>query len=384
MSKSENQQRSEADGLQIPGLVQSQEEVEQVSFLANPVTPPPASLSGEQNGIYHPTNVSQTLHPPSPLGIANTPLPRMDSVDGSYNLADLDTTRHPTSQTAMGYTPLPPTEANALAGMGKSTLTLQPVEQTGELTQSNPGTTRTLSLHSQVGNPASLPGTTASRSPMVIRKSYAQKDRLVRPPQGRRHVISIAALSLLVIITCGTLLMVSPLGRDARATLSGQPGGGSSMIQSTQSSMNLVVQATATAVVHQQNDGFVPASNSSGAILTGSPEVWPFGVCTYWANLRYHELTGHWVTWLGNAYQWVDGARLAGWNVSTSPHVPSIIVLMPGVQGASGYGHVAVVESASGNTVHTSNMNWYANGGRYGQESYYDFTTGPGIYFIWY
>src|SRR6185312_7142425 len=129
--------------------------------------------------------------------------------------------------------------------------------------------------------------------------------------------------------------------------------------------------------------GYDPASNGGGAILTGSPETWPYGVCTYWANLRYHQLTGHWVTWLGNAYQWADGASLAGWHVSSTPHVPSIIVLQPGVQGASGYGHVAVVESVSGNVAHTSNMNWYTNGGGYGIVSYYNFTAGSGVSFIW-
>ena len=77
------------------------------------------------------------------------------------------------------------------------------------------------------------------------------------------------------------------------------------------------------------------------------------------------------------------GARAAGWNVSQSPHVPSIIVLMPYVQGAYGYGHVAVVESASGNTVHTSNMNWWNGGGGWDRISNADFTVGSGVYFIW-
>src|SRR5205807_9904023 len=110
---------------------------------------------------------------------------------------------------------------------------------------------------------------------------------------------------------------------------------------------------------------------------------WPLGVCTYWANYRYHALTGNWVTWTGNAYQWAAGAQLAGWHISNMPHVPSIIVLQPGVQGSSGFGHVAVVESASGNVAHTSTMNWYANGGGWNIVSNYDFVAGPGVSFIW-
>jgi len=90
------------------------------------------------------------------------------------------------------------------------------------------------------------------------------------------------------------------------------------------------------------------------------------------------------VQWKGNADQWVMGARAAGWNVSTSPHVPSIIVLMPSVQGASAFGHVAVAESVvNSSTVHTSNMNWVQNGGGWNKVSYANFTVGPGVYFIW-
>jgi surface antigen len=228
------------------------------------------------------------------------------------------------------------------------------------------------------------PKTTASRPPVIIRGGQQGKAPFIRPPQGRRHVIGIAALLLLLVVSLGTLFAVSPLSRDVKSALGVQPGGGASIIQNTRSgTMDLVAQATATAVVHQQNDGLDPTSNGGGPVVVGSPRSWPLGVCTYWANLRYHQLTGHWVTWTGNAYQWAEGARLAGWTVSTTPHVPSIIVLMPGVQGASGYGHVAVVESANGNSAYTSNMNWYANGGGWDVVSYYTFTAGPGVYFIW-
>jgi surface antigen len=198
-------------------------------------------------------------------------------------------------------------------------------------------------------------------------------------------VIGIAALVLLLVITLGTLFAVSPLGREAGFSFNPQASG-SDLARSSGggNNLNLVAQqATATAIVHQQNDGYDPTAGGGGPVVTGSPHPWPLGVCTYWANLHYHALTGIWVTWTGNAYQWAQGARLAGWHVSSSPHVPSIIVLMPGVQGASGYGHVAVVESASGSVAHTSNMNWYTNGGGWDRVSYNDFTAGSGVYFIW-
>lgn len=107
---------------------------------------------------------------------------------------------------------------------------------------------------------------------------------------------------------------------------------------------------------------------------------WPLGQCTYWANLRYHELTGSWVPWMGNADAWVTGARRFGWNVSSLPRAPSILVLMPGVQGASSIGHVAVVESIlSPTTFSTSNMNW--NGWDIVRNV--TFHTGPGVWFVW-
>ena len=190
---------------------------------------------------------------------------------------------------------------------------------------------------------------------------------------------------MLFVIVCLALIIATPMGHDV--------GFNFNPLQSTNSLINntgnsgsvaLVAQATATAVFNQQNDGY-----GGGSLITngdGSLD-WPIGQCTYWANSRYHQLTGFWVSWSGNADQWVAGARAAGWTVSTSPHIPSILVMMPGVQGASYYGHVAVVESIVANsnpvTVNTSNMNWFANGGGWDVESTEYFTVGSGIYFIW-
>jgi surface antigen len=99
--------------------------------------------------------------------------------------------------------------------------------------------------------------------------------------------------------------------------------------------------------------------------------------------MRYHALTGYWVPWLGNAYQWAYGASSSGWIVSSTPRVPSIIVLQSGVQGASYIGHVAVVERINADgSVYTSDYNWYSNGG-WDILSYVTFTPGPGVSFVW-
>lgn len=227
------------------------------------------------------------------------------------------------------------------------------------------------------------------RTPLVI-KGEMKKVALMPPAlppamqQKRRSIVSLVGMGLLLLIVVLTFLMVTPLGHDIGLGFSSLPIGGSLFSSRDNSPGDLVVQATATAVYHRRNDGYDPSSSRGQALARGNISLnWPVGQCTYWANLRYHTLTGYWIPWNGNANQWVAGARAAGWHVSTSPHVPSIVVLMPGTQGAGGYGHVAIVESASGNTVHTSNMNWYSNGGGFNIYSTADFTAGPGAYFVW-
>jgi surface antigen len=332
MSSPEKSHNSLTEGLQIAGLVQNQEPVEQLSFTENPTTPWPAS--------------------PTPQA----------GPQSSPGFADLNTIQQPMS-------PLPSTPMPSEAGSTRALLM-----------QSQPYVTRALT---ETLAQAGTTGTNSPRASLVIRGTDRPKQSL-RPPQGRRHVIGIAALLLLFVMTGGTLLAASPLGHEAKLLL-GTTGFSSTLFSNpNNTSYAIVVQATATAVYHQRNDGFDPNAGGGGPVVTGSPHPWPVGVCTYWANSRYHTLTGNWVTWTGNAYQWAQGARLAGWNVSGTPHVPSIIVLMPGVQGASGFGHVAVVESINGNgSAHTSNMNWYANGGGWDRVSYMDFTPGNGVYFIW-
>src|SRR5258708_13949982 len=96
-------------------------------------------------------------------------------------------------------------------------------------------------------------------------------------------------------------------------------------------------------------------------------------------------MTGDWGEWLGNGYQWAGGGKAAGWIVSSKPNLkgPSIMVLQPYVEGASYFGHVAVVEKVnSDGSVLTSNFNWYANGG-WGTFSSWPFSPGLGACFVW-
>jgi surface antigen len=253
--------------------------------------------------------------------------------------------------------------------------------------QDNPNVTRVLPgmVPGNTRIQSGLLGTTSQRLPVVIKGSMKKPLPVQRPHTKRRVVVSLVGVLMLFLVIGLTFLSVSPLGHDIGLNINAQFSSNNLIKNSSTNPSHLIAQATATAVFHQQNDGYSPSSGSGQSYSNGEGSLdWPVGQCTFWANYRYHQLTGFWVSWSGNADQWVAGARGAGWNVSQTPHVPSIIVLMPGVQGASSYGHVAVVESmVNSTTVHTSNMNWYANGGGFDVESYQDFTVGSGVYFIW-
>ena len=104
-----------------------------------------------------------------------------------------------------------------------------------------------------------------------------------------------------------------------------------------------------------------PPVRSGPPPVKGTGNYFPDGQCTWWANERYHQLHGIYVPWTTNsdAWAWKDRAHDFHWNVSSRPSRGAIVDLQPWVQGASGLGHVAVVERMLGNGhVIASNMNW--------------------------
>lgn len=231
--------------------------------------------------------------------------------------------------------------------------------------------------------------TTALRQPVVIRGSGKKSTGTIRPPKGRRWVVQLAVTGLVALILFGSLMAVLPTGSEGRGGLNPFQSV-LNLVRSGNNTSSIAQQAaTATAVTQ---DGYDPGGGRTYAGLPTPPpgsaagDNFTYGQCTYWADLRYHQLTGYWVPWGGNANQWAYGAaQSSGWIVSSTPHVPSIIVLQAGVQGASPYGHVGVVEKInSDGTVYTSSWNWYANGGGWGRLSYWNFKPGPGVSFVWY
>ncbi len=327
MSSSDDRQRSVTNELQLPGLVSQLSPAEQVPFPKN--TPLPGKRT-------------RYLEYDSSPGISGPLTETVPSPDTTGSLLENIT---------------PPNVTRVLPDM-----------HTGALPSSS---TRS--------------STTALRQPVVIRGTHTKSPRTIRPPKGRKRVISIAVISLLFLITLGTAFVVSPLGNVTGHGTNLIPFV-NNLVHNNNSNLSLVMQqqATATAVIRQ--DGYDPTSSGVTTLPGGgSLNRFAFGQCTYWANYRYHQLTGYWVDWLGNAYQWAYGAHAAGWIVSSKPNLkgPSIIVLQSGVEGAGYFGHVAVVEKVNSNgSVYTSNFNWYANGG-WDTLSYWTFTPGPGVSFIW-
>lgn len=124
--------------------------------------------------------------------------------------------------------------------------------------------------------------------------------------------------------------------------------------------------------------------SSSSNAAKGTANTFPYGQCTWWADERYHQLTGIYVPWMtgSDAWQWTQRAYQYHWNVSSKPTVGAIMNLQPWVQGAYGLGHVAVVEKILSNgDVIASSMNWGSNPT---QVTDSEFSPGSGVTFITY
>ncbi|GER87745.1 hypothetical protein KDW_19070 [Dictyobacter vulcani] len=192
---------------------------------------------------------------------------------------------------------------------------------------------------------------------------FVSQHRVVRTVAGQ--VVIIAALAL--------MLLGGIVGTTAQTE--------------AKSHVNTATQATAKANVNTvSNVQTAPMAMQTQALaIRGAGNFFPWGQCTYWANMRYHQLHGIYVPWTiySNAYQWTARAYQFGWKVSTTPRVGAIMQISPWTQGAGAVGHVTVVERILGpGLVLVSQMNW----GGLGVVSYSQFRVGPGTgtYFISY
>lgn len=254
------------------------------------------------------------------------------------------------------------------------------------------------SEHLEAAPGVSAQGAGFGRKPLMIPGARGRQVEMPHSSTRRRMVVHVAVGVLLLFIVAGILIAVLPVGTDAKEMNSFLP-----IMHLNPSKINSTVliaaqEATATAVTvdgydpggHQVYAGVQSApsslTSSFSASDAGSLSHFFYGQCTYWANMRYRQLTGHWIPWLGNAYQWAYAAPASGWVISSQPNPngPSIVVLAPYTQGAGSFGHVAVVENAESSPsegVMTSNWNWL---GRWAILDWTRFYPGPGVSFLWY
>ncbi len=227
------------------------------------------------------------------------------------------------------------------------------------------------------------------REPVLIQGTGKKSPGTMFAPKvsGKRtatHAAMVALTFLVVLVVLGTVL---PLTGDGHAQ-----GIGSwvSFLMNWSHAKNgntaLIASQIATATAVTQ-DGYDPGGVTFPGV-PGAPSSSPnlnrffYGQCTYWANMRYGQLTGHYVPWLGNANAWPSQAAAYGWVVSSTPHIPSIMAFAPYVQGAGYYGHVAIAESMNGDDITTSN--WNVAGSAWATTKYLINHPGPGVTFLYY
>jgi surface antigen len=251
----------------------------------------------------------------------------------------------------------------------------------------SPNTTRQLSEIQTGMLPITRNSTTSLRPTVVIPGTGKKSTGLKRPPKGRRMVVHSAVTGLLVLIVLGALLTVLPAGNDAHGVFSlFNPK--TSMVNSRNSNSGPQIAAQAATATAVTQDGYDPGAGASYAGVSGPPagsyapgNHFYWGQCTYWAAMRYNQLTGLWIPWIGNAAQWSYEAGLYKWVVSSTPKLHSVIVLQPFVQGSGYYGHVAIVEKINPDgSVYTSNWNW---SGHWGMETFETFYPGSGVSFVY-
>ena len=105
------------------------------------------------------------------------------------------------------------------------------------------------------------------------------------------------------------------------------------------------LRARATAVAAQAQATQVVKFAGTGPY----PNHFSFGYCTWYVATRRY------VPWFGNAIDWWPNARAYGYPEGGTPQVGAILVTRE-----SAIGHVAYVESVSGNSFTISEMNYTA------------------------
>ena len=254
----------------------------------------------------------------------------------------------------------------------------------------SPSPEMAVSLVSPEGLNTPSPAVKSQRLPTYIRGTGKKSSGMMFAPklQKKRTVTHAAIVAITVVIVLAALGTVLPLTGDGHAQgINAWISSIMSWSQQKDSNTALVASQIATATAVTQ-DGYDPGDVTFAGVQaapasanSGGLNRFFYGQCTYWANKRYHDLTGVWVPWLGNADEWAWQAPAYGWNTSSTPRLHSIMVFQPYIEGAGYYGHVAIVESINGTDILTSN--WNAAGAAWATTTYIHNYPRQGVTFIW-
>jgi surface antigen len=102
-----------------------------------------------------------------------------------------------------------------------------------------------------------------------------------------------------------------------------------------------------TVIATRPYESFQAAGKSTLSGKAGAGHKFPYGYCTWYVASRRN------VPWGGNAGTWLYHAKAAGYATGRTPKAGAIMV-----SSESWWGHVAVVESVSGNSFTVSEMNY--------------------------
>lgn len=237
----------------------------------------------------------------------------------------------------------------------------------------------------------SLPMPDTGRMPVVIPGNGTRQLATVPLSKRKSPLVHISIGLMIIAIIAGALLAFIPTGDSSGKNITSgifHPSTQMKVNQKNDTALISAQEATATAVMQ---DGFGQPISVDIKPPTASKDFVPdasfdnrylMGQCTYWADFRYHQLTGYAVPWMYDAKGWAYGASQSpGWVNSSVPKVPSIMVLQPGTQGAGlQYGHVAIVERINPDgTLYTSAWNVVGPG----ILTYMTYHITPGVSFVW-
>lgn len=135
--------------------------------------------------------------------------------------------------------------------------------------------------------------------------------------------------------------------------------------------------ALATAAAAPALTAAAPAAEAVAIGETTDHNLGIEGQCTWGAYEKFHEATGLWPVFEGNAADWNDTAPSHGWPVVLDAVPNSVVVFEPGVAGADPtYGHVAwvttVQDTPNGRMVTFIEMNGVAGPGQYNERAVVD------------